>query len=79
MKHINSVIATFGEILVEIITKKQGQTFLQIGTYTDPYPSGAPAIFINQAALLGASTRIYSMVGEDDFGNLNILYLKKAG
>ena len=47
-------IITIGEILVEILTEKTGQVFYRPGTLLGPYPSGAPAIFIDQAARMGA-------------------------
>lgn len=73
------VIATFGEILVEVMATKTAQSFLRAGLFSGPYPSGAPAIFINQAGLLGEQARIYGAVGADDFGTLNIDHLRKSG
>jgi tagatose kinase len=64
-------ITTMGEILVEIMATERGQSFRAPGTLTGPYPSGAPAIFIDQAAKTGAQCAIISCVGNDDFGKLN--------
>lgn len=72
-------IITIGEILVEIMAKNIGQDFLQPGEFLGPYPSGAPAIFIDQAARMGAACGIVARVGEDDFGLLNIARLKQDG
>jgi sugar/nucleoside kinase (ribokinase family) len=72
-------IITIGEILVEIMAKKMGQTFEGIGEYTGPYPSGAPAIFIDQAAKTGSSCVIVSKVGNDGFGRMNVDRLKLDG
>ncbi|MBQ6594953.1 MAG: sugar kinase [Clostridia bacterium] len=72
-------LITIGEILVEIMATRIGQTFLEPGTLVGPYPSGAPAIMIDQAARLGADCAIVACVGRDDFGTLNIERLKKDG
>ena len=56
-------IVTIGEILVEVLTNRIGQPFTESGYLRGPYPSGAPAIFIDQAALCGARTAIISNIG----------------
>jgi|TARA_R110002012_G_scaffold320137_2_gene542522 sugar/nucleoside kinase (ribokinase family) len=61
-------IITIGEILVEFVSHVKNCALTQVGPYTGPYPSGAPAIFIDQAALVGGSTAIVGGVGEDGFG-----------
>src|SRR3954469_1687401 len=68
-----------GEILVEIMATRTGQTFREPGLLTGPYPSGAPAIFADQAARVGASTAMVGCVGEDDFGTINIERLARSG
>ena len=72
-------IVTLGEILVEIMATKRGQGFRTPGYFVGPYPSGAPAIFIDQVAHLNYPCGIISCVGDDDFGHLNIDRLKKDG
>ena len=72
-------IVTIGEILVEVMAREVGQTFLEPGLWQAPYPSGAPAIFISQAARFGASAGMVGCVGDDDFGRLNINRLKADG
>ena len=47
-------LMTVGEILVEMMADQVGQTFLSPGCIHGPYPSGAPAIMIDQAARMGA-------------------------
>lgn len=42
-----SKVFTIGEILVEIMASKIGQPFDQLCIWNGPYPSGAPAIFID--------------------------------
>ncbi|MFH1880142.1 MAG: sugar kinase [Bacillota bacterium] len=72
-------IITIGEILVEILTEKTGQVFYRPGTLLGPYPSGAPAIFIDQAARMGARSAIIAKVGQDDFARLNLDRLTRDG
>ncbi|TIQ88998.1 MAG: sugar kinase, partial [Mesorhizobium sp.] len=68
-----------GEILVEIMAERIGQSFLEPGPLLGPYPSGAPAIFIGQAAALGQPAGLIGAVGDDDFGRLNIDRLRALG
>jgi tagatose kinase len=72
-------VMTVGEILVEIMAEKTGQSFLEQGLFRGPFPSGAPAIFIDQAAKMGISAGIVAAVGDDDFGRVNTDRLKKDG
>ena len=72
-------IVAIGEILVEIMATRIGQTFLEPGLFAGPYPSGAPAIFADQAARVGASTALIGCVGPDDFGTLNLNRLAASG
>ena len=74
-----ATILTVGEILVEIMAARRGQTFTEAGTFTGPYASGAPAIFIDQVARLGAGARMVSRVGDDGFGHLNRTRLSADG
>lgn len=64
-------IVVAGEILVEIMADTTGDGFRGPIALTGPYPSGAPAIFIDQVARMGQPCGIVSMVGNDDFGRLN--------
>ena len=72
-------VVTIGEILVEIMATRIGQTFLEPGLFAGPYPSGAPAIFADQAARVGAATAMIGCVGPDDFGTLNLDRLRASG
>jgi len=74
-----SKIMTLGEILVEIMATEIGQSFRKPGRLIGPYPSGAPAIFIDQVAKLGHPCSIIGCVGDDDFGYLNIERLRADG
>lgn len=75
MQQIHS-IATVGEILVEFVSHTKGCALQRIGTYSGPYPSGAPAIFLDQAARMGAKTQLFGGVGNDGFGRA---VLKRLG
>jgi tagatose kinase len=72
-------VITVGEILVEVMAKNEGQGFLSPGEFLGPYPSGAPAIFIDQAARMGADCGMIARIGDDDFGLLNTERLKNDG
>lgn len=72
-------IVVIGEILVEIMADTIGEGFLHPQSLSGPYPSGAPAIFADQAARLGQPVAIVSAVGNDDFGRLNLDQLRQDG
>ncbi|MFZ1179924.1 MAG: sugar kinase [Herbaspirillum sp.] len=72
-------VMTIGEILVEIMTAETGQSLRRPGVLVGPYPSGAPAIFIDQVAKLGQACGIIGCVGDDDFGRLNVERLAHDG
>lgn len=61
-------IITMGEMIVEIMRATVDEPLDKAGTFKGPYPSGAPAIFIDTAARLGHSAKIIGGVGDDDFG-----------
>lgn len=72
-------ILTMGEILVEIMATERGQSLGRPGTLIGPYPSGAPAIFIDQVAKVGSRCAMIGCVGDDDFGVLNVERLRADG
>lgn len=72
-------VITVGEILVEVMAKNIGQEFTSPGELLGPFPSGAPAIFIDQVARMGVDCGIVARVGEDDFGSMNIERLERDG
>jgi tagatose kinase len=72
-------ILTIGEILVEIMATERGDSFLEPTTLLGPFPSGAPAIFIDQAARFGQPAAIIGCVGDDDFGRVNLDRLRRDG
>ncbi|MCD6170135.1 MAG: sugar kinase [Candidatus Latescibacteria bacterium] len=63
-------IISLGELLVEIMRTERGVSFKREGLFAGPFPSGAPAIYINQAARLGAFAGFIGVCGKDDFGRL---------
>ncbi|MDM9620430.1 sugar kinase [Rhizobium sp. AC44/96] len=74
-----SKILTIGEILVEIIATNRGNGFREAVPLIGPFPSGAPAIFIDQVGKLEQDCAIISRVGDDDFGWVNIDRLTTDG
>ena len=68
-----------GEILVEIVATTVGEGFLEPLDLVGPFPSGAPAIFIDQCARAGGSAAMIGAVGNDDFGRLNVIRLDRDG
>lgn len=72
-------VLAVGEILVEIVATTKGDGFLEAQPLIGPFPSGAPAIFIDQLARLGTPAAIVSRVGDDDFGRVNLNRLVADG
>src|ERR1700679_3434617 len=72
-------ILTIGEILVEIMATEKGNGFLEPLKLVGPFPSGAPAIFIDQAARFGQPSAIMGCVGNADFAPINLTRLRNDG
>lgn len=72
-------IWTMGELLCEIMRPQPDMPLTQAGTFLGPFPSGAPAIFIDTVARLGHSAGIIGGVGRDDFGKCLLERLKRDG
>lgn len=72
-------IVTVGEILVEFVSHQKNCALEQITEFSGPYPSGAPAIFVDQAARMGATTQMIGGVGADGFGRCILSRLKEDG
>lgn len=72
-------VLTVGEILVEIVATTKGDGFLEAQPLMGPFPSGAPAIFVDQLGRLGTPAAIVSRVGDDDFGRVNVNRLAADG
>jgi sugar/nucleoside kinase (ribokinase family) len=77
-------IICLGELLVEIMRTEIDISHSNIGAYyRGPFPSGAPAIFIDSAARMAKpfkfSTGFIGVIGDDEFGYSIIDKLKKDG
>jgi sugar/nucleoside kinase (ribokinase family) len=76
-------IGAVGELLVEFVCTEKNARHLRSAPYVGPFPSGAPGIFIDQAARLAASlggSAIFAgAVGDDAFGTVILQRLRKDG
>ncbi|MBC2835927.1 tagatose kinase [Paragemmobacter straminiformis] len=68
-----------GEILVEIVATTTGTGFAEAQPLIGPFPSGAPAIFIDQCGRIGGAAAMIGAVGDDDFGRVNTARLARDG
>lgn len=73
------MIITAGELLAEFVSRTPGCGLSRLAEFEGPFPSGAPAIFIDQAARMGAKTRMYGGVGQDGFGKVIVERLASHG
>lgn len=73
------VIGSLGELLVEFICTEQGGRNLRAAPYVGPFPSGAPGIFIDQAARTCGRAVFAGAVGDDAFGHVLRDRLAQAG
>ncbi|MBY8980093.1 MAG: sugar kinase, partial [Candidatus Lokiarchaeota archaeon] len=74
-------IISLGELLVEIMRTEVDVPHGKIGSYyKGPFPSGAPAIFIDSVARLSVpfnlTTGFIGVVGNDEFGEIIIEKLR---
>src|SRR5699024_5218050 len=72
-------VVTCGEVLAEFMATRMGQHLGETGLYKGPYPGGAPAVFIDQAARLDDSAALVSAVGDDAFGRMLMARLAGDG
>jgi len=72
-------IIAVGELLVEFVSHRKGCELKNLSEYSGPYPSGAPAICVDQAARVGAQTQLFGGVGADSFGAALIERLESNG
>lgn len=77
-------IVSLGELLVEIMRSEIDTPHSLLGAnYKGPFPSGAPAIFINSAARMSKpfnfTTGFIGVLGNDEFGKCIISRLKQDG
>lgn len=74
-----SEVMTIGEIICETMREKLDCSLGEVGTFIGPYPSGAPAIFIDTMAKLGHQAGIFSAVGNDTFGKAALQGIRNDG
>lgn len=76
-------IGSVGELLVEFVCTGKDTRHLHAATYVGPFPSGAPGIFIDQAARiaagLGGRAVFAGAVGDDAFGSVILRRLVDDG
>jgi len=65
-------IIALGEALVEVMREQVDVPLDRASTFVGPFPSGAPAIFADQAARLGHHVGFIGAVGDDDFGSCQL-------
>ena len=73
------MIASIGELLVEFICDAKDLHHLTPAPYVGPFPSGAPGIFIDQAARIAGKAMFAGAVGDDAFGQVLLDRLRSAG
>lgn len=72
-------LVCIGEVLVEMVAEKVGQSAAETGRWIGPFASGAPAIFADQASLCGAKVTMVGCVGADGFGEACLTKLRADG
>lgn len=72
-------IVSIGEVLVEIMRPEVGVPLDQPGEFKGPFPSGAPANYINAVAKLGGDAGFIGVLGPDEFGDLVERRLRENG
>lgn len=76
-------IGSVGELLVEFVCTEKDLRHLRAAPYVGPFPSGAPGIFIDQAARiaggLGGRAVFAGAVGDDAFGAVLLKRLREDG
>jgi sugar/nucleoside kinase (ribokinase family) len=59
-----------GELLVEFVCEGKNGRHRRADVYRGPFPSGAPGIFIDQAAQVGSDCIFVGATGDDAFGDV---------
>jgi sugar/nucleoside kinase (ribokinase family) len=77
--HTTPHVIALGELLVEVMRVDIDQPLSRPGEFVGPFPSGAPAIFIDAVARLGMSAGFIGVVGADDFGDCVLDRLREDG
>lgn len=74
-----ATLLCIGEILVEMVAADVDQPISEPGRWAGPFPSGAPAILADQAALCGVEVSLVGTVGADAFGEACLARLRSSG
>ena len=74
-----TTIISVGELRVEFVSHATGCGLSELAAYSGPYPGGAAAISLDQAARMGAQTKIFGGIGEDGFGCALVERLAESG
>ncbi len=72
-------IVSIGELIVEVMRKEVDVPLDRAGDFVGPFPSGAPAIFADQAARLGHRVGFIGACGEDGFGDCLVARFEADG
>ncbi len=72
-------ILAAGELLVEFVSEEKGCGLRKTTTFRGPFPSGAPGIFADQAALTGCQALMVGAVAEDSFGEVILERFERDG
>jgi sugar/nucleoside kinase (ribokinase family) len=72
-------IIAIGEALCEVMRTRVDDPLDRPSEFVGPFPSGAPAIFADQAARLGHRVGFVGAVGDDDFGSCLLGRLQSDG
>ena len=72
-------IISIGELIVEIMRKRVDSPLDRPDDFVGPFPSGAPAIFIDQVARLGHPAEFIGACGDDDFGQCLLRRFEQDG
>ncbi len=72
-------IIAIGEAPVEVMRTRVDDPLDRASEFVGPFPSGAPAIFADQAARLGHKVGFIGAVGDDDFGTCLLDRLQADG
>jgi sugar/nucleoside kinase (ribokinase family) len=73
------IIGSAGELLVEFVAADRNSRHRRPTSYRGPFPSGAPAIFIDQTARCGATALFAGAVGDDAFGEVILDRFREDG
>ena len=72
-------VIALGELLVEVMRTGLDQPLSQPAEFVGPFPSGAPAIFVDAVARLGMQAGFIGVVGADAFGDCVLGRLRDDG